>query len=430
MLRIRDRAFYFNGERQDHVIARSSFKLANQLTNQYTGRGQPRWGEDSAADWVEFNQEHFGEHVMLRVFLETGDWDPQTKGMFGSPARDEGFWRGADLTDGHREREMTGGGERVLEWFFKHSQETGVAFELDIIATLKHAGIPTGEIDHVIRQVGLQMGRMQEKYPRALILPSACNEANAHSRFEQLDNPPPGRAKRDHLTIVNQWAMRWYRDNYFPGSALIVDDGGGDTFQYDIGPQAYHALALHPLRSGRDWEQLPPNMNALRSQAGAFPVIFTESMYYVEREDRARVEGPPVWYRNRSGYTHDFAKWARFTRRARGATALHCMHDEKGAQCDRNWPRPQTRVEAEFGKGGGVLPPPPPEPEPEPEVEERLKAIEDRLENLEKDRKQQEWVEVVLALAPVLTELIKVLDGDKLGTILGVVLDRFVPDDD
>jgi hypothetical protein len=47
-------------------------------------------------------------------------------------------------------------------------------------------------------------------------------------------------------------------------------------------------------------------------------------------------------------------------------------HTEKAMQGDVNWPRTQTRLEAELG---GYPPPPPPPPPPAPEVDFRQRVI-------------------------------------------------------
>ncbi len=357
MITVSNGKFVFNGVRKERVIGRSSFKLANALTYTYTGQGASSgYGIGYADRWIEHNQKIFGEDVVLRVFLETAGWGECDDCMFGSKPRDEGFWNREKLRDGHRETEMHPVGKRVLEWLFRVSEETGVAFELIIDATLKHDDIPKGEIDHVIRQTGIRMGELNELYPRSLIIPSMRNEIFAHNESGHT------------LNDVNMWAVRWDRDEYWNGAAKIVDHGGQNYFEYDVGPEAgkYRAGMIHPDR-GDGWERFPspPQLEQLRRDARGMPVGFTESMYYVEPEDRDRAND---WYRNPSGWTSNWPQYKRFLEHAIPKVDYFIIHDEKGAQCDPNWPRPETRVEAwareYFGTGGGPDPPPPDPPDP------------------------------------------------------------------
>ena len=375
MITVKDRKFWFNGKKKQMVWGRSSFKLANIVSYHYSGQGGDKPGHYSlsyAERWVDHNQRIFGEDVLLRVFLETAGWDGTIDGnltnkipeggMFGSEPSDQGFWNVAQLRDGRREEKMHPRGQKVLEWFYRTSVETGVAFELDIIATLKHDRVPDGEIDHVIRQVGIEMGRLQLLYPKALIVVSACNEWNAHSDFS--------------VGMVNMWATRWYRDVYFPNQTqgqipLIVDGGGGDMFEYMVGTNAYHAGMIHPKRTpeNREWWQLP-DLAKLRNRAGSYPIGFPESMYYVEESDAERASG---WYRNRSGWATDWRNFERFYESWDGNIDYGVIHDEKGAGNLTGWPRKETRMEAwakgafQGSSGGGTVPipePPPVEPPP------------------------------------------------------------------
>lgn len=345
MIRVRNGKFYFNGQKKDVVIGRSSFKLANIVSYHYTGKGEA-YSLGQAREWCAFNQSIFGRDVVLRVLLETAGWDPKSPGMFGSPPQDQGFWNVEKLRDGRRETEMHPVGKKVLRWFFETSTKTGIAFELVIIATLKHDNIPTSEIDHVIRQTGIEMGKLAVEFPRALIIPNVCNEWNAHSKFTVQD--------------VDMWAVRWERDGYWPGAAVIVDGGGGDELEYAVGDGgAYKAAMIHPERTGRDWEQMP-DMKWLQRKAGRFPIGFTESMYYVEKEDAERAE---QWYRHRSGWTHNWHKYRRFIERCLLNVDYMIFHDEKGIQCNPWWPRQLTRLEA-WGKERFIQRPPPPPPPP------------------------------------------------------------------
>ncbi len=346
---VRGGKFWFNGERKDVVVGRSSFKLANIVTYHYTGQGGGKYNLGFARRWVEHNQRIFGKDVVLRVFLETAGWQPceDNDCMFGSEPRDQGFWQRARLRDGARETEVHPVGRKVVEWFFAESERSGVAFELVIDATLKHDNIPAGEIDHVIRQVGVLMGELAVKYPRALIIPNLRNEYNAHNQSGHT------------LADVNMWAVRWDRDEYWIDAPFIVDPGGGNVFEYEVGPEPgrYNAGMVHPDR-GEGWERFPnpSQIQRLKDDARGMPVGFTESMYYVEAIDRPRAER---WYR-RGGWTTNLQQYKSFVKHALQQVDYFIIHDEKGAQSDPDWPRPMTRLEEWLAEEFSGTPPPPP----------------------------------------------------------------------
>jgi len=356
MLKIVRGGFLLNGVMQPKLLGRSSFKLGPIVSYHYAGRGE-EFSLGDARRWIEHNQRLFGEHMVLRVFLETGDWGPCEDCMFGSEPRDQGFWNVDALKDGARETRVHVRGQKILEWFFKISHETGVAFELVIDATLKHTdGVKAGEVDHVIRQVGVLMGELTKTYPRALVIPNVRNEWNAHNKTGHS------------IDQVNAWAMRWERDMYWAGSQPIVCPGGGDMYTYKVGRPGsgkYAMGLIHPDRqpNGRDWWQLP-SIKRLRDRSNGMPVGFNESMYYVEREDRDRAKR---WYRNPRGWTTDWAHYKLFAERSIDAVDYFIFHDEKGIQSDVDWPRRETRLEAYFGDSSGVLPKPDPIPDPEPD---------------------------------------------------------------
>jgi hypothetical protein len=351
MIIVKDGRFHFNGKRKEIVWGRSSFKLSNVLTYHWTGQGGGKYSLGAADRWIAHNQALFGEDVLLRVFLETAGWTPCTDCMFGSEPRDQGFWEVQALRDGNRETAMHGVGKNALEWFFKTSESTGCAFELVIDATLKHNNIPKGEIDHVIRVTGIEMGNLSARYPKALIIPNMRNEWNAHNGSGHT------------LQEVNMWAVRWDRDGYWPEAPKVVCPGGGNEFTYDVGPEPgkYRAGFIHPER-GPGWETFP-NQNQLvklRADSRGMPVGFNESMYYVEVEDAVRAAR---WYRA-DGWTTNWGKYAQFLQHVEASGVNYfVIHDEKGVQCDPDWPRKETRVEAwARGKFGGVVPGPPTPP--------------------------------------------------------------------
>lgn len=335
MLTITRNGFNLNGVHRKQLVGRSSFKLANLV-----GQGKL----EKAREWVEHNQRIFGKNVVLRVFLETAGWSPCADCMFGSEPRDQGFWNRQKLRDGDREHEMHPLGKRVLEWFFKTSQETGCVFELTIDATLKHDDIPKGEIDHVIRVVGIQMGQFALDYPQALIIPETRNEWNAHNQAGHS------------LSEVNMWAYRWERDEYWDGVRPICSGGGENDFDYAVGGPGKYAMGLiHPERGENWWYIKPETVFRLREKANGYPIGANESMYYVEKEDRERASR---WYRV-GGWTTDWARYEQFAVDMLAKFDYIIFHDEKGVQADVSWPREETRLEKWARAKWGVAPPPP-----------------------------------------------------------------------
>lgn len=382
---VREGKFWFNGVRQEMVWGRSCFKLANQVSYHYKGQGGNHWGLHSARAFVDLHMEELGvpEGFVCRVFLETAAWSPCESGaeandgkpdncMFGSEPRDLGFWNGSDwnedkqqtnrdhLRDGHRQTKLDAAGEKIIEWFYQTSQETGMAFELIFNATTKHDNIPTSEIDHINRQIGVFMGeKMEAKYPRALIIPNLMNEWNAHSRVT--------------LHEVNMWAVRWHRDNYFPHSdaPIMVDGGGSNEAPYEIGPEDgnYRSLQIHPDR-GAGWDTFPQpaDVRRLRTDARGMPIGANESMYYVSANGRNGTVNTLSWYRP-GGRTaawelyEGFLNWQLDSNAVRDGYDYFIIHDDKGAQSQRCWPRCMTEVDqwiqTNLGNGGGSVEPPP-----------------------------------------------------------------------
>ena len=393
----RNGKFWFNGERQEMVWGRTCFKLAAQVSYHYTGQGGGHYGLGSARAFVDFHMVELGtpKGFVCRVFLETAAWSPCETGaeanngkpdqcMFGSEPRDQGFWRGSDwneqkeqtnrdqLRDGVRQRSLDPVGEKVIEWFYKTSQETGMAFELIINATTKGDRIPTGEIDHIIRQAAVFMGEVMEpKYPDALVIPNYMNEWTAHWAV------PGGRAAA--LKLVNAWAVRTHRDNYFPHSdaAIMVDGGGANTFDYDVGSGdgEYRSGMIHPERGGDEWKTFPraADMARLRRDARGQPVGANESMYYISANGRNEKPDTRSWYRpggrtSNLGDYIEFLTWQLDPNAVRDGYDYFIIHDDKGTQANKCWPSCMTEIDrwiqTNLGNGGTVPPPvdpPPPE---------------------------------------------------------------------
>ncbi len=370
------------------LIGRSSFKWANLVSMHYAGKGGEYAGGalNTAYRWIEHCQELFGrEHVVLRVFGETGGWDPMPAGagMFGSPAQDQG------IHDVNSYRELCRTNSRVtalsdlhkavLREAFRLSHETGCIWEWCILATLKHTdGLCTGVCDHVIRQTAEYMRALSVDYPKAAFVVNACNEVFAHNKVGYT------------LQQVNQLAARWYRwvapdgqtkrvafeapgvgwfAEQWPEAMLIIDEGGGDTFEYDAGTEAgkFQMGTIHPARknaSGREWYSFPNEFFArLRRDARGGAIAANESMYFVSK---AGTEG---WYRGPDGWNNDLDLQIQFMDNAlaRGpvnAFDFFIVHDDIGAQTDSAW-NPGTAWEAELAEmfgGGSPEPPPPPPP--------------------------------------------------------------------
>ena len=383
------------------LMGRSSFKVANLLSMHFAGHGGEYPGDalDTAKRWIAHNQQLFGrEDVVLRVFGETGGWKTTAAdaGMFGSPAQDQGIWNHAELAElcrkNERIRDLTGLHMNVLDEAFKLSHETGCIWEWCIVATLKHAkGMCIGTIGHAIRQTIEEMVELQEKYPRAAVIVNACNEWDAHNEVGVT------------LGECNQWAQRcarWvgpdgskkvsftspgpgWEPEGWPEAFIIVDHGGQDTFDYDVGPEAgkYKMGALHPQRKGaastrfgaREWWEVPPTWVArVRNDSRSQAIAATESMYFVSR---AGTEG---WYGNVNGWNNDADLQLTFYENMirPGAFNYFIVHDDIGAQTDASWAArfPScARWEGELHEFlGTTAGPPPPTPEPEPPLPKKL----------------------------------------------------------
>jgi len=322
--------------------------------------------------------------MVCRVFLETAGWSECEQGaqsndgipqncMFGSEPVDKGFWNVEALRRGGRATGMHGVGKNVLRWFFATSQETGMAFELIIIATLKHDGVPQADViripvsqqTHVIRQTLSEMRELQGEFPQALVFANVMNEWNAHSQWTLAEvNMLAVRASRckhpDGRTQIVHKCSPGFEPEQWPGGPIFVDPGGGNRFSYDVGPEPgkFRAGWVHPDRGG-GWEQFPnaAQVARLRRDARGMPIGASESMYLVEEEDRARAQ---QWYRGR-GWTTNWGLYRQFIEHAIPRLDYFVIHDEKGAQSDPDWPRKETRVEAWAREyfGTGPVPPPP-----------------------------------------------------------------------
>lgn len=373
-LRVQGKNILFNGEAQDFILGRTSFKFLGHV---HAGN------IEGARNWIEHNQ-RIGVSL-LRVLGETHYW--QGHQMFGSPPRIDNVWDWGSLENGHRPTSIENNNRKILDALYNLSQETGMAFEYVVDATMKHAApdIPWGTIGHCIRQTLRASLELEDKYPNALVMFNFHNEWDAHSdgswRRQYGDVPN----RRDlALAEVNQQARRarrWKRGEETvvsfnspgsgwspeqnPGATILLDHGGRDTIQYNTGtgPNEYPIIALHPSRSGEWWNHT--NRDYLQYLNGPVPVYFSESKMYVDPVDRERAL---EWYPREVGWTTDLDKYMQFLDGAKELGIHFCIHDEKGIGTQSDWPREETPLESELlGRGGSPpLPPAPPEPPPGP----------------------------------------------------------------
>lgn len=404
---IRNGDYYFNGELNEVVVGRTSFKLANVVSYHYAGKGGGFYTLGSARRWVDWNRELGFE--ILRVLLETAGWQPCEEGldvdgvplnnngepdecMFGSEPIDQGVWHVPTLQGPARVPSMHGIGRNVLEWFFRTSEETGMAFEVVVIATAKHNGIRVGQQTHMIRQTLAQGARFQRLYPRANIVFNLINEFDAHARPERWTieevnalamranrcKHPDGRVRQ---SLTFEWLCTEPRDDgscpadawemdcgggflaeQWPGHPIHVDEGGENLFNYDVGPgpREFKGGWVHPRR-GRGWQEwpTPEQLRELRERANGQPVGASESMYFIEPQSLERVR---PWYRP-AGWTANCGEYIRFAEHAiESGIEYFIVHDQKGTQSVTEWPVRESCVEtwarSYLGGDGPVEPPP------------------------------------------------------------------------
>lgn len=366
------------GELVETVWLRSCFKLTNHLTYHYAGRGDGFYGRGSFRAFAD-EQRALG-FMGCRVLLENAGWEPcdEEDGtpencMFGSEPRDQGAWDVEALRRGGRPTAMHGIARNVLEELFAYSEETGFIFEVVVIATLKHDDVEVGQQTHVVRQTLAEGYRLQRKYPRANIVMSTINEWNANARPQwtlgevNMLATRADRCKRpDGTTVIAHTCPPGFEPEQWPNGPLIVDGGGGNTFDFDVGPEPgkYDLGAVHPTRDD-DWREFPTDAQVaqLERDSRGMPWGVTEYMYL-------RYEGglPDSAYR-KGGWTRDCAGVIGVAERAaaKGAAWI-VIHDEKGVESVVGWPRPETCIDrwAREHLAGELPRPPPPPPQPPP----------------------------------------------------------------
>lgn len=401
-LTIKDSKIWFNGVRQEMVWGSTCFKLASVLTYHWTGQGGGHYTLGTARQFVDHVQ---GLGIQAcRVLLETSQWDPceppdlANDGKpdvcpWGSEPRDQGFWNVEALKTGQRPTDVHDVGKNVMRWFFETSQETGFMFELVIIATVKHADlVPVDTQTHMVRQVMSEARELQQEFPQALILMTAINEHNAHSRWTVAEvNMLAVRNDRckhpDGRVAVALECPPGFEPEQWAGGPFIVDGGGKNRIEYKAGTTAgvFRCAIVHPERdeTWHLWPDLQEREWMVRDANGGCWGA-NESMFYVEPEDEERGR---TWYRTAgdrlNGWTTDWPRYEAFLNhinlswqgRVNASTgvrteglAYFVLHNEKHAQASTTWPRAETRLEKWAREHLGGVPPEPPPPPPPKQV--------------------------------------------------------------
>ena len=404
------------GKRIKHLVGRTSFDWAINVSYHYTGQGGFTGAGLGVADhWIGYNQNLFGrEEVVFTVLNESGGWNPcldkPPSCMFGQEPRDQRLDKKGNLVgiwDIEHLRELSRSGNRVtsydltdlnksvLRYLFKTSHETGCLFDLVVDGTLKHtSGISNDLIGHVIRQTAAFCRLLQLECPKAAVFLRLRNEWNAHDDIS--------------LAEVNMWAERLYRwkrilpsgdwtsrnpsggpmvsftqpptpsdggSEWFaeqmPNCFGIIDGGGGNTsWGVDIGqePGKYQALAFHQDRHrgrpGDTWIDPITNaeLNQMNSEAHGQPRMNTENMYFLS------MPGTAHWYRNPDGWNNDIDKQLRFYDNNVKLVNEFTVHDDWGKKAWVGWNQTPKGKKWEDGLreffNPGAQPPPPSPPTP------------------------------------------------------------------
>ena len=360
--------FVVRGERRELCWGFSAFKMFNYVAQHFNGAGNEftslggtiRGALEIVRAFIADRQALVGrDDVWFRLFSQTAEGEPGSwplvddveERMFGSPPHEPNpdrsnarLWDYDALRRGHRPEGVTPLMAKCLDWFFNESQETGACFEIVVDATIKHMdGMRPGTVDHMVRQMAAECRRLQVKYPRAVCILSTDNEWDAHNRIEQT------------LQQVNMRAVRFYRwkdasgglrQSYtdpggtfeaeqWPEGIVIVDHGGKDHFEYEVGPEPnrFKLGAIHPLRKGnpRDWRDISPIIARLKRDARGMPIGFPESMYYVDNSPESLQRANRI-YRNRNGWHANANDMMTFYQRWVGKINYGIFHTEKDVQ--------------------------------------------------------------------------------------------------
>ena len=391
--------FVVRGKRRELFWGFSAFKLFNYVAQHFAGHGDEfrslggsiHGALNIVKAFISSRQALVGrEDVWFRLFSQTGDGEPGSwnlldnidQGMFGSPPHEPNpenssarLWDYNALRRGHRPEGVTTLMAHCLEWFFDYSEKSGACFEIVVDATVKHMdGMTPGTIDHMCRQMAREMRGLQDSYPRACIIMSTDNEANAHNRVEQSQRDVNMRGVRFYRWKDDDGGLRQSFDDpggtfnaeQWPEGIVIVDDGGGSRFQYECGgePDRFKMAAIHPPRKGnpQDWRDISWFMEALTRDARGMPVGFTESMYYVDNSSESLERANRI-YRNKNGWQANAQDQMLFYQRGVGKVNYNIIHTEKDVQGSIDWPMDVTPLEVElaaFFESGQIQPPPPP----------------------------------------------------------------------
>jgi hypothetical protein len=388
------------GTRRELAWGFSAFKLFNYIAQHFTGHGdefKSLGGTVAGAlnivrSFVENRQALVGrKDVWFRLFSQTGDGEPGSwqlldnvdQGMFGSPPHEPNpenssnrLWDYNALRRGHRPESVTPLMAKCLAWLFEYSQQSGACFEVVVDATIKHMDEMTpGTIDHMCRQMAIKCRELQVQFPRACIILSTDNECFAHNRVEQTLADVNLRAKRFYRWKDASGGLRQsftspggtFQAEQWPEGIVIVDEGGGDFFTYDCGPEPdkFKLGAIHPERKGgpRDWRDISSIMARLTADSRGMPPAFPESMYYADNSTKSLERANRI-YRNRNGWHANADDMMLFYQRWVGKIGYGIIHTEKDVQGSIDWPLAETpleeRLRAFFGTGQTEPPPPPP----------------------------------------------------------------------
>ena len=380
----KEKQFKVRGKTFKKLVGRTSFDWASIVSHHYAGRGEdiPGGALNVAQQWVEHNQEIFDrEEVVLVVFNEEAGWSPcpgtPPSCMFGQEPRDQGMWNLTQLqklasrNQRVKREHFSAMNLKTIEFMFEVSHKTGCIFEWCIDATLKsETGINVGTIDHIIRQTARWCRELQGKYPKAAVIIRTRNEWKAHQGHPVT------------LANVNAWATRFYRwkrngdtrvafkspgpgwlPEQWPEAMLMVDRGGGNHFDYDVGgePGKYKFGNIHIARKGEpwDWRGPVPQVDQLRTDCRGQPLTSDENMYAVS------MRGTLGWYRNINGRNPVFeskglADQMLFYENNVPLFDYFIVHDDIGKKADASWNK-NSKFEGALAEffGGQVVEPPP-----------------------------------------------------------------------
>jgi hypothetical protein len=381
------------GQARELAWGFSFFKGFNYVAQHFNGDGDSfeSWGDrkikgtlNIVKAFVADRQALVGrDDVWFRIFTQTGEGEPGSwelkssidQGMFGAPPHEPNpdrsnarLWDYDALRRGERPEGVTPLMAKVLEWYFQYSQEGGACFELVVDATIKQMDdMRPGTVDHMVRQMAAKCRDLQSRFPRACCILSTDNEWDAHNKIDTTLHDVNMRAKRFYRWKDESGALSQsfahpggtFEPEQWPEGIVIVDHGGKDFFQYEVGPEPdrFKMAALHPGRKGgeRDWRDISPIMARLKADSRGMPIAFTESMYYVDDSPESLERAGRIY--NANGWHADAEDMMTFYKRWAGKINYGIIHTEKDVQGMVDWPMERTPLEKKlaefFGTGAG-----------------------------------------------------------------------------